>query len=215
MSRSGVTTWVEEPHGGRDRGPRALVRAWAEVLVRPRRFFRNGVAPGDQAPGLTFAASVALAVLLERLLLDPASLPQIGAGPVLSTLLLLLLVGLVLAPATLHLTAALQTVLLILLVPDRGGISQTVQVIAYASAPCALAGIPVPALRVVCAAYGAVLLVVGLAEVHETALPRAALAGVIPSAALFGYGFGGFAAGEAVLASLQAWLLPVWQGLPG
>ena len=50
-----MTTWVENPTGGRDRGPRNLVRAWIEVLVRPQQFFRNGVAPGDQAPGLVFA----------------------------------------------------------------------------------------------------------------------------------------------------------------
>ena len=197
-----MTTWIEEPHGGRDRGPRALLRAWAEVLVRPRRFFRNGVAPGDQVPGLTFAVAVALAVLVERLVLDPASLPEIGAGPVLSTLLLFLLVGLVLAPAALHLTSAVQTVLLMLVVPDRGGISKPVQVIAYASAPCALAGVPVPALRFACTAYGTVLLVVGLAEVHDASLPRAAVAGAIPAAALFGYGFGGVRAGEAVLTAL-------------
>ncbi|MFB6096242.1 MAG: YIP1 family protein [Haloferacaceae archaeon] len=197
-----MTTWIEEPHGGRDRGPRALVRAWVEVLVRPRRFFRNGVAPGDQAPGLTFAVAVALAVLLERLALDPGSLPRLGAGPVLSAVLLVLLVGLVLAPAALHLTAAVQTLVLMAVVPERGGISQTVQVVAYASAPCALAGIPVPGLRLVCAAYGAVLLAVGLAAVHDASLPRAAVAGAVPAAALFGYGFGGFAAGEAVLTAL-------------
>ncbi len=55
-----MTQWVENPTGGRDRGPTALVRAWVEILRRPRRVFRTGVAPGDQAPGLVFAATVVL-----------------------------------------------------------------------------------------------------------------------------------------------------------
>ncbi|PSQ39591.1 hypothetical protein BRD13_02695, partial [Halobacteriales archaeon SW_5_70_135] len=62
-----MTQWVEEPSGGRDRGPVALVRAWAEVLARPFRFFETGVAPDDQAPGLVFAAAVVLVEELVRL----------------------------------------------------------------------------------------------------------------------------------------------------
>jgi hypothetical protein len=189
-----VTTWVETPRGGRERGARALARAWVEVLVRPRRFFRNGVAPGDQVPGLTFAVLVGLCYVFGRGAAEPGWLPAIGAGPVLSTLLLVLLVGIVLAPGVLHLTAALQTLLLVPFVNDRAGVSETVQVVAYAAAPCALAGAPYPALRLLCAAYGAVLLVVGLATVHRTSLPRAAAAAALPATLLFGYGFGGVAA---------------------
>lgn len=210
---SAVTTWVENPRGGRDRGSRALLRAWAEVLVRPRRFFRNGVAPGDQVPGLTFAVAVGLSFALGRVAFTPAWLPDIGAGPALTTLVVMLLVALVVAPGALHLTAALQTIFLRLLVRDRGGISETVQVVAYASAPCALAGLPSPALRLLCAAYGAVLLVIGLATVHETDLFRAALAGAVPGALLFGYGFGGVAAGEAVLVELVRALAPLGETL--
>jgi hypothetical protein len=86
-----------------------------------------------------------------------------------------------------------------LVVRDRAGVSETVQLLAYAAAPCVLAGFPFPALRAVCAAYGTVLLVVGISEVHRTSLPRAAVAAVVPAAIVFGGGFGGTAAVITVL----------------
>lgn len=193
-----MTTWVQHPEGGRERGPRGIARAWVEALVRPRRFFRNGVAPGDQAPGLVFAVTVAVAYVCGLFAFVPERLPSLGGGPAVSAFLGLAVVALLVAPAVLHLTAALQTVLLILLVRDRAGVSETVQVIAYATAPCVFAGVPVPAVRVACAAYGAGLLVLGIAEVHETPLPRAAVAAAVPAALLFGYGFGGFDAVDAL-----------------
>jgi len=193
-----VTTWVENPTGGRDRGPRGIARAWVEVLVRPRRFFTNGVAPGDQAPGLVFAVVVTLVYLGSRFALDPASLPTFGGRPYVSALLVLAAAGLIVAPAVLHLTAALQTVLLMVSVRNRAGVSETVQVLAYATAPCALAGLPFPALRVACAAYGFVLLVVGISVVHDVSVPRGALAVAVPGVIVFGYAFGGLFAFEAV-----------------
>ena len=69
-----VTQWVENSEGGRRRGPRGLGRAWLEVQVRPRRFFGSGVAPGDQAPALSFAVAVTLAAVGGRLLVAPATL---------------------------------------------------------------------------------------------------------------------------------------------
>ena len=193
-----MTTWVENPAGGRDRGPRGLARAWVEVLVRPRRFFTNGVAPGDQAPGLVFAVSVALVYLGSRFALDPASVPTFGGRPYVSAALVLAAAALIVAPATLHLTAALQTILLMVSVRERAGVSETVQVLAYATAPCALAGLPLPGLRVACAAYGFLLLIVGMAVVHGISLPRAALVVAVPGVAVFGYAFGGVFALEAV-----------------
>jgi hypothetical protein len=174
------------------------------VLVRPRGFFRTGVVPGDQAPGLVFAVVVALAFVATRFLFTPASIPAIQGGPALSATLALLAVGLLVAPATLHLTAAIQTVLLMALVDDRAGVSETVQTVAYATAPCALAGLPVPALRAGCALYGAFLLVVGLAEVHDTSPARAAVAAALPASLVFGYAFGGFG---AIVAVARAWTL--------
>lgn len=193
-----MTTWVENPRGGRERGPRGLARAWVEVLVRPRRFFRNGVAPGDQAPGLYFAVTVALVYVASRFLFDPASVPSFGGRPLVSATLTLLAAGLIVAPLTLHLTAALQTVILIITVDDRAGVSETVQVVAYATAPCALAGLPVPELRVLCALYGLGLLLVGMSVVHDVSLPRAAVAVLVPGVFVFGYAFGGVFALEAV-----------------
>jgi len=195
-----VTQWIEETEGGRERGPAGLVRAWVAVVTRPRRFFRNGIAPGDQAPGLVFAVVVSLAYVTAWFAVAPEARPVLAGQPALSIGFALLATGLLLAPLTLHLAAALATLSLMAVVEDRAGVSRTVQVVAYAAAPCALAGPPVPALRLSAAAYGTALLVVGLATVHRTSLPRAALAAVPPGALVFGYGFGGFAAAEAVAA---------------
>lgn len=205
-----MTTWVEDPEGGRDRGPVGFVRAWLEVLVRPRRFFRNGIAPGDQAPGLVFGVFVALCYSGGVLAFSPGAvlgtetLPLVADSRAATALLLLLSVALFVAPATLHLTAAVQTLLLIPFAPDRGGVSQTVQTLAYATAPCVLAGLPFPAVRLACTAYGAILLVVGVSVVHRTSLPRAALLAALPAGLVFGYGFGGFAAAGTVVTRLSA-----------
>lgn len=196
-----MTQWIEHPEGGRDRGPRALARAWVEVLVRPQRFFRAAVSPGDQAPGLTFFMTVVLVAEATRFLFVAGAYPELPVSRPLAAVFWIGLVVLLVAPFGLHLLAALQTLALVPLVDDRAGISQTVQVIAYASAPCACAGLPIPILRVVCAAYGTALLIVGLRVVHETTWPRAAAAGCVPAALVFGYGFRGFAA----LGSLGIW----------
>lgn len=193
-----MTTWVENPSGGRERGPRGLARAWLEVLVRPQQFFRNGIAPGDQAPGLIFAIVVAVGYTIGLFAFVPDRIPSLAGGQVVSASIALALVALVVAPAVLHLTAALQTVLLIVAVRDRAGISETVQVIAYATAPCVAAGIPSPWLRLGCALYGAALLVIGLRAVHGTTTIRALAAGAIPATLLFGSAFGGTDAGAAV-----------------
>jgi hypothetical protein len=169
------------------------------VLVRPRRFFRRGVAPGDQAPGLVFGVCVALCHAAGLFALSPAAVPAVASSRPLSAAAALLAVGLLLAPATLHLVAAVATLTLRATVADRAGVSETVQLVAYAAAPCALAGPPVPALRLACAAYGAVLLVVGVAVVHRTSPARALLAGALPAALLFGYGFGGVEAAAALV----------------
>lgn len=201
-----MTTWVERPEGGRDRGPRGIIRAWVEVLVNPRRFFRNGVAPGDQAPGLVFGVLVAVAYTVTRVAAEPGPVTLVTRTPggeefvqAVPDALVVLAVAVVVAPATLHLVSALQTVLLMLVVRDRAGVSETVQVVAYAAAPCVLAGLPFPALRAACAVYGTVLLVVGIAEVHRASLPRAAVVAAVPAAIVFGGGFGGTAAVLAVL----------------
>lgn len=196
-----MTTWVDDPRGGRERGPRGIARAWVEVLGRPKRFFENGVAPGDQAPGLVFAVVMAVAYALLLALLDPAGFP--AAGP-LRAAVVVLVVALLVAPALLHLLAAIQTLCLLVVVRDRAGVSETVQVLAYATAPCPLAAAPIPELRVACCLYGSALLLVGLTTVHRTTSGRAALAGALPAALLFGYGFRGF---DALGVLLRAWYI--------
>ncbi|WP_313695722.1 YIP1 family protein [Halorarum halobium] len=208
-----MTTWVENPAGGRARGPRGLARAWVEVLARPTRFFRTGVSPGDQAPGLVFGVCVAVAFVGGRFLharlaygelfgYRPGPAPTLLGGQLAPALLAVLATALLIAPAVLHLVAALQTVLLLLFVRDRGGVSESVQVIAYAAAPCALAGPAVPELRFLCALYGTILLVVGIRTVHDTSAPRALAAGLVPATLLFGFGFRGVAAATALLGRL-------------
>lgn len=200
-----MTQWVENPSGGRERGPFAVLRAWGEVLVRPRRFFRVGVAPGDQAPGLVFAALVVLVEELSRVAVarlaaqgaistEPFLYPAVGGFSPGVALLALLAVAMFVMPATVHLTAAVQTLFLVVGAPERGGISETVQVMCYAMAPCVLAGLPSPELRVLVAGWGAGLYVVGLSVVHDLSMPRALVLGAVPAAIVFGYGFRGFLA---------------------
>lgn len=193
-----MTQWTEEPAGGRERGPVALGRAWVEVLVRPRRFFATAVAPGDQAAGLSFAVVVTVTYLAGGFLLDPSTVPALLGGRTVSALLAVLVAALLGAPVVLHLVATLETLLLAGLAPDRAGVGETVQVVAYASAPAVFAAAPVPAVRVVAALWGAALLVVGTGVVHRVSAPRAVAVGAIPAAVVFGYAFGGFAALEQV-----------------
>ncbi|WP_336135599.1 YIP1 family protein [Natronomonas amylolytica] len=199
-----MTQWVENPRGGRERGPRGLLRAWAEVLVRPRRFFRNGVAPGDQAPGLAFAIAVTFVYVGSRLAFAPASVSGYArmvenTGSVyLSGLVLLGVACFLVAPLALHLAAAVGTLTLIPTVSNRAGVSETVQVIAYATAPGVFVAYPHPAVQLAAALYGCVLLVVGFSVVHETSIPRALAAGLVPAVFVFGFAFGGIAAFESV-----------------
>jgi hypothetical protein len=171
------------------------------VLVRRRRCFESGVAPGDEAPGLVFAVVMAVAYALLLAVLDPLRFPATGA---LRAVVVVLLVAVLVAPAVLHLLAALQTLCLMAAVRDRAGVSETVQVLAYATAPCPLAAVPVPEIRVVTCLYAAALLVVGLSTVHRTTTGRAALAAALPATLLFGYGFGGL---DAFVTLLREWYI--------
>lgn len=194
-----MTQWVR-PEGGRERGPVGLLKAWVAVLTRPRRFFADGIAPGDQAPGLAFAMAVVLIEEATRLALAPGAVPAVVESRLLSAGLVLALAVLLVTPLALHLVAAVQVVALLVVPAERrAGVSETVQVVAYATAPCALAGLPFPGLRVVCGFYGAVLLVVGLRARNDVSLPVAAALGAVPAALVFGYGFRAFAAWRALV----------------
>ena len=201
-----VTQWVENPEGGRRRGPRGLSRAWLEVQLRPRRFFGSGVAPGDQAPALSFAVAVTLVAVGGRLLIAPATLSgyarvaEATASPYLTAAVVLGVAAVLAAPLVLHLGAALATLGLAALVDERAGVSETVQVTAYSAAPGVFVAVPRPAVRVAALAYACVLFAVGLAVVHGTSRRRAALAAALPALFVFGLAFGGIAALDAVVA---------------
>jgi len=203
-----VTTWVETPRGGRERGPGGMARAWVEIMRRPRRFFANGVAPGDQAPGLSFAIAVALIYVGGLMAVQPERIfgvdriPILGDSVGVTAVFILLLTAVVAAPAALHLVSAIQTVLLMLTVSDRAGVSETVQIIGYATAPCVVAWIPVPGLAAVSGLYAAGLLILGLAVVHKTTLFRATVAGLLPAVLVFGVAFGGLWDGLSLVETL-------------
>jgi hypothetical protein len=195
-----MTQWIEDFTGGRDRGTVAIARAWVELHVRPGIFFQNGVAPGDQAPGLMFAMVVVFVSETLRVALVANPYPTFGAPPLFATAAWLAAVVLFVTPAALHLAAALETLGLILLVGDRSGISETVQVLGYAGAPCVVAGIPIVEVRALATLWAIGLLVIGVVVVHGTTIKRAAAASAVPGALLFGYGFRGFAAIGELLA---------------
>lgn len=189
---------------GRARGPIGIVHAMGEVMLRPRHFFQRRVGPGDQAPGLTFAMTVVFIEEATRYLLSPAAIPSITGGMVTSLLIVLAVTVVLITPVVLHLVAAIQTLCLLPFVDERAGIGETVQVISYASTPCFIAGVPIPELRVVCTAYGAFLLAIGIAEIHGTSDRLSFAVSAIPAAIVFGYGFRGFA---AILTLLAEWYI--------
>lgn len=187
-----MTTWVE-PRGGRRRGILGLAQAWAQVLRHPVRFFQAAISPGDQGPGLAFATVVVLVEESTRLLLVPAARPTLGGNDLVGSVLFVALAALLVTPLALHAFAALET-LVLLAAPSRGGVSETVQVLAYASAPAVLAGIPVPEVRILVGIWATALLVVGFHVVHDLRYPLAALF-ALPAAVLgVGYGFRWFGA---------------------
>ena len=185
-----MTQWVT-PSGGRRRGPLGIAIAWVAVLTRPREFFERSIAAGDQGPGLTFLVAVVLVAQGTRFALGVDTYPVVAERPLASALFWLLVVAVLVAPLALHVVAALQTVLLAIGTAgeDRGGVSETVQVLAYAAAPCVLAGVPVPALQLAVGSLAAGLYVYGIAVVHDCSVPRALVLGVVPAVAAYGYGF--------------------------
>lgn len=161
-------------------------------MTAPWHFFDRGVAPGDQAPGLVFLAVVVAITVTSRYAFVANAVPVVGDKPVASAVFTLLVAVVLIAPLGLHLLGAVQTVLLWPITENRAGISETVQVLAYATAPCVFAGLPFAALTAVANAYGAALLFVGLATVHDLETADAVFAGSIPAGLLFGVAFGGF-----------------------
>lgn len=188
--------------GGASTGPASLARTWLRVLRRPRSFFRRTVVPGNQGRGLVFGMAVVAVEEATRLVLVGGAAPVVGGQRVLSGVLWLAVATLLVAPVALHLLAAIQTAVLMPTVADRGAASETVQVLGYATAPSVFAGLPVPEVRVAVAAWGAVLLALGIAQVHDVRFEPAVAVSALPSALLFGYGFRGF---DALATLLSRW----------
>lgn len=182
------------PDDGTPAAPASPVRALATLLLRPRRFFRTAVEPGEQGSALLSAMAVVAVEEATRMALVPGAVPGMADAGLLAVAFWLGVAVLVVTPVALHLLAALQTLVLVPFVRDRGGVAETVQVLAYATAPCAVAGVPVPELRVLATAWGAAILVVGVSEVHGPGLEPAFVLSAPASALVFGYGFRGFAA---------------------
>lgn len=196
-------TGVTDRIGAEDHLATELARSWLRVLVSPRRFFRERVVPRDQAPGLLFAMSVVLIVQCSRAATGAAVGPG-TPGSTAAEAFWIVAAVLFVTPAALHVLAAIQTVLLIPVAPDRGGISETVQVLAYAAAPCALAGVPSVELRALVGLYAAALLTIGVSEVHRVRVGRSFLVAAVP--AFLGYGLG-FRTFDAITALLARWYI--------
>jgi hypothetical protein len=195
-----MTTWVE-PEGGRERGLAGLAKAFTQVLVNPVTFFDEAVSPGDQAPGLVFGMAVVLVAASTRLALRPEDALAFPTSDWLAALITVALVVLLVTPAAIHALSALETLALVVLAPSRGGVSETVQVIAYAAAPCALAGLGVPALTLLSGLWSFALLVLGTRVVHDISVLRALLASLAPGVLAFGAGFGAYPAAQTLAAA--------------
>lgn len=196
-----MTTWVE-PEGGRERGPVGLAKSFTQVLLNPRTFFEEAVSPGDQAPGLVFGMAVVGVEETTRLAIHPSAALDFPTSQWLAAVLTVLLAVLLVAPAGLHALSALETLALVVLAPDRGGVSETVQILAYAAAPCAFAGVSFPAVTFVCGLWAFSLLVLGTSVRHDLSISRALLAALVPGALVFGSGFGWFPATAELAAGL-------------
>ena len=160
---------------------RKWVGNWIAIIIRPKWFFEKKIKSGNQSEGLVFAMGVVMVEEGSRLILVDSTHFFISLGVVV----------LIITPILLHIVAAIQTLLLSIGAKNRKGIGATVQVIGYSIAPCVFAGLTIPSLRFLCAAYGSMLLVIGLKEVHDISLKRALVIAIIPAIIIFGYLFRG------------------------
>lgn len=196
-----MTTWVE-PEGGRERGLEGLAKSFTQVLLNPVTFFDEAVSPGDQAPGLVFGMAVVLVAAGSRLALTPGDALAFPTAYWLRVVLTVALVVLLVTPAAIHALSALQTLALVVVAPSRAGVSETVQVIAYAAAPCVVTGLGVPVVTALAGLWAFALLVVGTRVVHDISYLRAVLAAFAPGVLAFGSGFGAWPAVQTVAAGL-------------
>ena len=195
----GVTGWIERSGNGDLPSPEGLARAWVGLITRPRQFFREDVEPDRHLPALAFAMLVVAISETLRLALVPDAHPVFGGLAVPSALLWLVAVVLVVTPIVLALVTAVQTLLVKAFVDDPGDPTETAQIVAYATAPCVLAGVPIPEVTALVVIWGTVLLAIGVSEVHGPWFEPALALSAIPSAIVFGFGFRGIGAVETLL----------------
>lgn len=181
---------------------RLYLHLWASALLEPWVCFREFTVERDQTRAMGFVMVVIAGWALVGVLFETISHPVIGGFPTASLIIWITFLVLVVAPAAIHLLALVATLVVMAIVRERAGVSQTVQVMAYAMAPAVLVPIPLASLQVILALYGGVLVVYGLRVVHETSFWRALLAGIVPAYLLYGLGFGTTDALQEVLRAL-------------
>lgn len=177
---------------------------WVTALLAPWRCFHASIRPGDQTRAIGFAVVVVAAYLAMHAATGSLEHPVVGDLRVFSFLLWATFLLLVAVPVGLHLLTAVLTLVLIPLAPKRRGISETVQVVAFAMAPAVFVPIPALEVQVLAGLWGAALLAYGVAVVHDVSVTRAVLAAAIPAYLLFGMAFG---AEEALVEWMRAWYL--------
>lgn len=163
---------------------------WLLAMFFPWRCFRHHVRPRDQSLAIVFAMSMVAVWAVVRALVGALSHPALGSGGWLSAAIWIVLRVVVVTPVALHLLAAVATVILVAVAPDRGGVSETVQVIAYSMAPVPLLSIELVGVQAVAALYGVILMWYGTRIVHRVPFERALLVVALPAYMLYAMGFG-------------------------
>ena len=181
---------------------RTYAMVWFTAIVAPWICFTDFITERDQTRAIGFIVLMVVFWQLMTVLLGEPSHPIIGNSPTVSLIVWTVLLALFVAPVAIHLLAFVTTLVLIAVVEERASVSETVQVLAYATAPVVFLPIPVVALQVAIGLYGSFILVYGLRVVHEISIWRALLAGIIPAYLLFGMGFG---ADDALLELLRGY----------
>ena len=166
-----------------------LIDTWLKVMTKPHLFFGEMMEESGQGEGLIF---VMVLVAIE----EGSRLAWIGLE---YSIIILGVTVFIATPILLHIVAAIQTVLLRFVKKDRNEMSLTVKVICYSISPCVFMGLTVPFLRIICAVYGWLILVIGIKEAHGVSMRNALLVTAVPSIIIFGYMFRGLLSIEALI----------------
>lgn len=159
--------------------PGDLLRTWRESLFEPASFFRGVTDRGGFARPLLYFLLVTVAGAAFSLfwdlfpLLSPPGWAESEAYGLSSAVVFFLspffaLASLVISTLVYHLGV-------VVLAPERRGMATTARVVCYAAGPAVLAAIPVLG-GLVALAWGWILQVVGIREVHRTTTGRAVVA---------------------------------------